>query len=99
MLLIPCPYCGPRAESEFHYGGEAHIARPQPHSPPTPHALAETLYMRQNKKGVMAERWHHRYGCGQFFNALRDTMSDQFLDTYKIGAPKPDIAAAKENKD
>ena len=28
MLLIPCPWCGPRDEIEFHYGGEAHIARP-----------------------------------------------------------------------
>ncbi|MFO1061925.1 MAG: sarcosine oxidase subunit delta [Dongiaceae bacterium] len=28
MLLITCPYCGPRDEEEFSYGGEAHIARP-----------------------------------------------------------------------
>ena len=28
MLVIDCPYCGPRAEIEFTYGGEAHIARP-----------------------------------------------------------------------
>ena len=29
MLLIPCPYCGEREESEFHQGGEAHIERPK----------------------------------------------------------------------
>ena len=29
MLLIPCPHCGLRAESEFSYGNEAHIARPE----------------------------------------------------------------------
>ena len=28
MLLITCPYCGQRDESEFACGGEAHIARP-----------------------------------------------------------------------
>ena len=28
MLLIPCPWCGPRDETEFPCGGEAHIARP-----------------------------------------------------------------------
>ena len=28
MLLIACPWCGPRAESEFTCGGEADIARP-----------------------------------------------------------------------
>ena len=24
MLLIRCPWCGPRDETEFHYGGQAH---------------------------------------------------------------------------
>ena len=28
MLQIRCPWCGPREENEFHYGGEAHIAYP-----------------------------------------------------------------------
>ena len=28
MLLIHCPYCGPRPELEFSYGGQAHVARP-----------------------------------------------------------------------
>ncbi|MDQ3577662.1 MAG: sarcosine oxidase subunit delta, partial [Actinomycetota bacterium] len=29
MQLIPCPWCGPREEAEFHYGGQAHVAYPQ----------------------------------------------------------------------
>ena len=29
MLLIDCPWCGPRDECEFSYGGEAHIKRPE----------------------------------------------------------------------
>ena len=28
MLLIDCPWCGPRDETEFHYGGQAHVAYP-----------------------------------------------------------------------
>ena len=28
MLLIECPFCGKRDETEFSYAGEAHIARP-----------------------------------------------------------------------
>ena len=28
MLLITCPWCGPRDETEFHYGGQAHVAYP-----------------------------------------------------------------------
>ena len=29
MQLIACPWCGPREETEFHYGGQAHIAYPR----------------------------------------------------------------------
>ena len=29
MLLIACPNCGPRDETEFHYGGQAHVAYPE----------------------------------------------------------------------
>jgi heterotetrameric sarcosine oxidase delta subunit len=29
MLIIPCPWCGPREQTEFAYGGEAHIVRPK----------------------------------------------------------------------
>ncbi|HEX9342090.1 MAG TPA: sarcosine oxidase subunit delta, partial [Actinomycetota bacterium] len=28
MLLLPCPWCGPRDEAEFRYGGQAGIAYP-----------------------------------------------------------------------
>ena len=28
MLLVPCPWCGPRDEIEFRYGGQAGIAYP-----------------------------------------------------------------------
>ncbi len=89
MLLIHCPYCGERPEIEFRYGGEAHIARP-----PDPAALSDEqwtryLYMRSNPKGTHAERWRHVHGCGRFFNALRDTVSDKFIVTYKVSEPHP----------
>ena len=29
MLLIACPWCGPRDETEFHYGGQAHVSYPE----------------------------------------------------------------------
>ena len=28
MLLIRCPWCGARDETEFRYGGQAHLAYP-----------------------------------------------------------------------
>ncbi|MDN5877601.1 MAG: sarcosine oxidase subunit delta, partial [Brevibacterium sp.] len=55
MLLIDCPHCGPRDETEFHYGGQAHVAYPA-----DPHALsdrewAEFLFYRDNDRGLYAE--------------------------------------------
>ena len=33
------------------------------------------------------------YGCGRFFNCLRDTLSDRILAAYKAGEPRPDSPA------
>jgi sarcosine oxidase subunit delta len=83
MLLIPCPWCGPRPENEFHYGGEAHIARPSDPAAVDDAAWAAFLYMRSNPKGVHRERWRHQFGCGRFFNAARDTVTDRIVGTSK----------------
>ena len=85
MLLIACPYCGERPELEFAHGGQAHIARPaKPSETGTPE-WTQFLYMRDNVKGLYAERWRHSHGCGKFFNAVRDTTTDHFVTTYKVG--------------
>jgi sarcosine oxidase subunit delta len=89
MLLINCPYCGERPELEFVYGGEAHIARPTGTADVTPGQWSDYLYARENSRGVHAERWRHTRGCGRFFNALRDTTTDQFIVTYKTGEARP----------
>lgn len=94
MLLIDCPYCGQRPELEFSYGGEAHIARPANPNALSDEEWADFLYMRTNPKGIHAERWRHTHGCARFFNALRDTVSDMFVATYKIGELRPDLAPA-----
>lgn len=94
MLLIDCPFCGSRPEIEFRYGGEAHIARPSDPAALDDAQWATHLYFRTNPAGVHAERWRHFHGCGRFFNALRDTVSDRFVATYEVGASRPTL---KEN--
>ena len=89
MLIIDCPYCGPRPELEFSYAGQAHVARPDDPSSVDADTWAEYLYLRANTRGVHAERWRHTHGCARFFNALRDTTSDRFLLTYRMGEPRP----------
>ena len=88
MLLIRCPYCGERPEIEFVYGGQAHISRPAGPDV-TDQQWADFLYARTNVKGVHSERWRHVHGCGQFFNAQRDTTTDHFVVTYRRDEPPP----------
>ncbi len=90
MLLIPCPHCGPRPEIEFRYAGEAHMARPQNPVDSDDRAWSEFLYVRTNPKGLHYERWRHNYGCARYFNAVRHTVSDRIVATYKAGEPRPD---------
>jgi sarcosine oxidase subunit delta len=90
MLLIRCPYCGPRPEIEFSYGGQAHIARPLDPMSLDDEAWGAFLYVRSNAKGLHAERWRHVHGCGRFFNATRDTVSDAIAATYKVGETPPE---------
>ena len=89
MLLIHCPYCGEqRAEIEFAYAGEAHIARPSDPSVLSDEDWRRYLFIRSNPRGRHHERWRHIHGCGRFFNAVRDTVTDKFEVTYKAGEPR-----------
>lgn len=98
MLLIDCPYCGKRPETEFRCGGEAHIKRPATPAEVGDEDWARYLFVRTNPKGVHAERWLHAHGCGRWFNALRDTRSDAVLATYRMGTPRPERGAGQEAK-
>ncbi len=89
MLLIHCPYCGERPELEFSYGGQAHLARPSKPAELSDEQWAAYLYVRYNPRGLHAERWRHLRGCGRFFNALRDTTTDQFTATYRLEDEPP----------
>jgi sarcosine oxidase subunit delta len=95
MLLIHCPYCQEeRSELEFRNCGDAHIVRPADIAAISDEAFEEFFFLRDNPKGLIFERWRHISGCGRFFNAARDTISDKFLATYKAGQPKPDLVEA-----
>ncbi|WP_299439517.1 sarcosine oxidase subunit delta [uncultured Rhodospira sp.] len=90
MLLIECPWCGPREEPEFHYGGQAHVARPADPAALSDAEWAEYVFMRDNTKGPFAERWCHSAGCRRWFNVLRDTVSHRVLAVYRMGEAPPE---------
>lgn len=92
MMLIQCPECGPRNENEFHYGGQAHVPYPTGGGMDlTDEQWSEYLFFRDNTKGAYAERWLHSAGCRRWFNAVRDTMTYEFLAVYRAGEPRPDL--------
>jgi len=92
VLLIPCPWCGERDETEFGYGGEAHIVRPKDPTALDDAAWADYLFMKANTKGLHRERWVHSSGCRRWFNALRDTTTNRIVAVYKMGEAPPEDA-------
>jgi len=89
MLLIDCPWCGPRSEDEFSYGGEAHIVRPAAPEAESDAQWADYLFMRTNRKGLNLERWVHTHGCRRWFNVARDTVTHRIEAVYGMGEAPP----------
>jgi len=84
MKLMTCPINGPRAISEFAYGGEV---RPVP-DPNTADdaAWADYVFNRTSLPGVTQEWWCHT-PSGVWFIAERDTATDTIHRTYLFRGP------------
>ena len=95
MLHIECPWCGFRDDAEFHYGGEAHITRPNPSETLTDEKFSEYLFLKTNTKGLLLERWCHRSGCRRWFNVLRNTITNEILEVY----PVTETPSSKQGKE
>jgi len=87
MLLIDCPWCGPRQDSEFTYGGQSDIARPAAPEAASDADWAQYLFMRTNARGLQREQWLHAAGCRQWFNVERDTVTYRISRVYRCGEP------------
>jgi sarcosine oxidase subunit alpha len=87
MLLLTCPNCGPRNVAEFRYGGEVN-PRPKDPTHVPDDEWAAFLYLRTNTAGEQTEWWYHRAGCGLWFLAERDTVTNRVSRTY-VWQPAP----------
>ena len=88
--MIQCPVCGAKGEeSEYHCGYQAHISRPSAKTS-NREKWADYLFFRDNIKGVQAERWQHRFGCGKWFNMLRCTVTMEIKQCYAIDQSEPE---------
>ena len=79
MLLIPCPFCGPRDHVEFSYGGDGTLTRPDPSAPDA--AWIDYIYLRDNPKGPHLEYWQHHAGCRAWLKVRRDTVTHEITTT------------------
>lgn len=79
MLLIECPHCGPRAQIEFTYGGDASVERPKDPDSVSDDAWLDHVYLRDNPRGPHLEWWHHGAGCRAWIKVRRDTLSHEVL--------------------
>ncbi len=85
MLLIPCPWCGPRAQIEFSYGGDATAQRPANAEGASEQAWQDYIYLRDNPRGAHEELWQHSAGCRRWFRLTRDTLTHAVIGS----APPP----------
>jgi heterotetrameric sarcosine oxidase delta subunit len=75
VILLPCPWCGPRDAAEFGYAGEV-VTRPDPRAV-TRAEWRGYLYTRANPAGWVTERWYHRMGCGRYLTLRRNTITNE----------------------
>jgi heterotetrameric sarcosine oxidase delta subunit len=75
VIRIPCPYCGDRNSSEFHYVGEG-AARPDAASVAIEDWRAY-LYTRRNPAGWTTETWFHGSGCRSYLRVQRHSVTNE----------------------
>ncbi len=80
MLLIPCPFCGARAQTEFVFerSVDSVVALDA-----TPEAAMAALFTRTNPRGPDDEIWRHTYGCRAWMIVTRHRV------THVISAVRP----------
>jgi len=68
--------CGLRDETEFSYGGDATVKRPEMDAI-DPQLWLDYVFFRDNPRGSHIEYWHHVQGCRQWLVVERDTVSHE----------------------
>ena len=74
MQTFPCPFCGLRNETEFHFAAEAGKLRPDTTRDVSDAEWASYLYAQKNAKGSVKEVWMHTT-CAELFILERDSVT------------------------
>ncbi|MFB9978731.1 sarcosine oxidase subunit delta [Mesorhizobium kowhaii] len=81
MLRIHCPVCGLRDETEFTYGEDATIRRPDMNETDSK-IWHDYVFIRENPRGPHKEYWHHVVGCRQWIVVERDTLTHEMFGSF-----------------
>jgi methylglutamate dehydrogenase subunit B len=92
-FLLPCPNCGPRDVNEFVCAGEVTT---RPKSAPSLRELTSYVYFRDNVAGIQREWWFHRFGCELWFQAERDTRTNEVVRSELAAPGVAEASAAPE---
>ena len=82
-MKIDCPCCGARDLREFTYIGDA--LRKSPTLDADFDTWAKYVWERENPRGKHREFWQHTYGCRQFLDVERDTVSHEIHSAELVG--------------
>ncbi len=82
MMLINCPHCGPRAQSEFIY--ERTVDSVAPAGVSNDKAM-QTLFTRGNPRGVDDEIWRHTFGCRAWMVVTRHRVTNEIAHGRAVG--------------
>lgn len=82
MMLINCPHCGPRAQSEFIY--ERTVDSVAPAGVGNDEAM-QTLFTRGNPRGVDEEIWRHTFGCRAWMVVTRHRVTNGISHVRAVG--------------
>jgi len=78
--------------NEFVYAGEL---SQRPSEAPSLAELSAYVYLRRNVAGIQREWWFHRFGCELWFQAERDTRTNEVVTT-ELVAPSRQAPAAPQ---
>ena len=82
MMLITCPHCGPRAQSEFTYERTVDsVVLPGA----DPLIAMERLFSRANPRGLDEELWRHTFGCRAWLVMTRHRVTHAIEAIHAVG--------------
>jgi heterotetrameric sarcosine oxidase delta subunit len=93
MMMVPCPWCGPRDAGEFRQAATEALPRPDP-GQATPEQWRAYLYLRANALGWVTETWYHRMGCRRYVTLERHTETHEFRPAAPEATAAPEAARA-----